>query len=265
MNDTPYTSLHVATKNGLARVTLDRAERHNAFDDQVISELSDAFDNIANDDSIHAVILAANGKSFSAGADIEWMKRAAAYTKPENEAASLLMAKMLNRIDTLPQPTIALVQGGAYGGGVGLVAVSDIVIATEQARFCFSEVKLGIIPAVISPYVVRATGSHAVRRYFFTAEVFDADEAMRLGLVDKIVTETELETAGQSMAEKVLENGPSAVAAAKQLINRVKDEPIDAQLVEETAKLNAEMRATDEGREGIASFLEKRTPAWRKS
>lgn len=264
MNEASYTSLHVSIDSGLARVTLDRAERHNAFDDHVITELSDAFEKIANDDSVHVVILAANGKSFSAGADIDWMKRAAAYTKQENEAASLEMATMLNRIDTLPQPTIALVQGGAYGGGVGLVAVSDIVIATEQSRFCFSETKLGIIPAVISPYVIRTTGGHAVRRYFFTAEVFDSKEAMRLGLVDMIVSDSELETAGQDMAEKILENGPGAVVAAKRLINRVTGKPIDAKLVEETAKLNAEMRATDEGREGIAAFLEKRPPAWRQ-
>ncbi|MGY8989965.1 MAG: enoyl-CoA hydratase-related protein [Rhodospirillales bacterium] len=264
MKKSTNTSLQVSIENGLARVILDRSERHNAFDDQVISELHKAFDDIANNDSVHAVVLAANGKSFSAGADIEWMKRAAAYTKQENEAASLEMAKMLNRLYTLPQPTIALVQGGAFGGGVGLVAVSDIVIAADHARFCFSEVKLGIIPAVISPYVIRATGSHAVRRYFYTAEVFDAKEAFRLHLVDMIVDAPELEAAGQSMAAKILENGPGAVAAAKQLIDRVTDRPIDAPMIEKTAKLNAALRASDEGREGISAFLDKRPPSWRK-
>ncbi len=265
MTEPAYTALQLSVEEGLARVVLNRPERHNAFDDQVIAELSDAFDKLAADESVRAVILAANGKSFSAGADIEWMKRAAAYTKQENETASLEMAEMLNRLYTLPQPTIALVQGGAYGGGVGLVAVSDVVIATEQAKFCFSEVKLGIIPAVISPYVVRVTGSHAARRYFFTAEIFDALEALRLGLVDQIVEPADLESTGQSIAAKILENGPGAVAAAKQLIDRVSGRPIDAMLVEETAKLNAEMRATDEGREGVSAFLEKRPPAWRKA
>ncbi|MEL0108035.1 MAG: enoyl-CoA hydratase-related protein [Rhodospirillaceae bacterium] len=265
MSDLAYSALHVSNDNGLARVVLDRPERHNAFDDHVINELDQVFTNIAQNQSIRAVILSANGKSFSAGADIEWMKRAAAYTEQENEAASLEMAKMLNRIYTLPQPVIALVQGGAYGGGVGLVAVSDVVVATTQARFCFSEVKLGIIPAVISPYVVRAAGSRALRRYFFTADVFDADEAFRLGLVDIVTDGEELESTGLSIAAKIMENGPAAVAASKQLIDRVSGKPIDESLVTETAKLNAKMRATDEGRDGIAAFLEKRPPVWRKS
>ena len=231
---------------GVARVVLDRPEFHNVFDDALIGELADAFEGLAGDSGVRVVVLAASGKSFSAGADLRWMQRTAAYTREENLADARRLADMVHRLDTLPRPTIALVQGGTFGGAVGLVAACDIVIASEAAFFSLSEVKLGLIPSVISPYVLRAIGSRAARRYILTAERFDAAEALRIGLVHAVVPPEELEAAGQRIVESLLAGGPRAVAAAKRLIADVSGRPLDAELRAETARRIAEIRAGDE-------------------
>jgi len=246
----------------VGRITLNRPDRHNAFDDEVIAELADMLDRVAADPEIKIVILAANGKSFSAGADLGWMKRSAAYSVADNEADALALADMLFKLDTLPKPTVALVQGGAYGGGVGLVAACDMAIAADNALFCLSEVKLGLIPSVISPYVLASMGARAARRYFLTAERFDAAEAHRLGLVHDVVPAHHLAAAGDRLMAYLLAGGPAALAKAKQLIAHVAGRPIDSELRRETARRIAEARASAEGQEGIAAFLERRKPHW---
>ena len=250
--------------SGLATVTLNRPEVHNAFDDDLIVRLALEFGALEDDDGVRAVILKAQGKSFSAGADLNWMARTADYTPAENMADAEALAAMMKTIDTLSKPTIALVQGAAIGGGAGLVAACDIAIASERAVFSFSEVKLGLIPAVISPYVVAAIGPRQARRYFLTAERFGAAEAQRLGLVHLVVAEDELESTARELVGALLENGPRALAAAKDLIAAVKDRPIDDAVLKEVAGRIAVIRVTDEGQEGIAAFLEKRKPAWVK-
>lgn len=252
----------LTVEGGIGRITLDRPDRHNAFDDGVIAELDAILDQVAVNDDARVVVLAANGKSFSAGADLGWMKRTAGYSVADNEADALVLAKMLSKLDTLPKPTVALVQGGAYGGGVGLVAACDMAIAADDAVFCLSEVKLGIIPSVISPYVLAAMGQRAARRYFLTAERFDAAEAHRLGLVHDVVPADGLIAAGDRLTEALLVAGPAALAKAKQLIAHVAGQPIDSALITETARRIAEARASAEGQEGIAAFLERRKPGW---
>lgn len=262
MTAQPESNVILQVADHVGRITLNRADRHNAFDDQVIAELADMFDQVASDPQVRVVILAANGKSFSAGADLGWMKRTAAYSVADNEADALLLADMLNKLDTLPKPTVALVQGGAYGGGVGLVAACDMAIAAEDAVFCLSEVRLGLIPSVISPYVLASMGGRAARRYFLTAERFDAGEAHRLGLVHDVVPADDLVAAGDRLTESLLAAGPEALAKAKQLIAHVAGQPIDAELRKETARRIAGARASAEGQEGIAAFLERRKPHW---
>jgi len=246
----------------VGRITLDRPDRHNAFDDAVIAELAAILDRVAADPAVRVVVLAATGKSFSAGADLGWMKRMAALGVAENEADALALADMLARLDTLPKPTMALVQGGAYGGGVGLVAACDMAIAADDAVFCLSEVKLGLIPSVISPYVLAAMGARAARRYFLSAERFDAAEAHRLGLVHAVVPAAELPAAGGRLVASLLAAGPEALAKAKDLIAHVAGRPVDAELKTETARRIAAARASAEGKEGIAAFLERRKPGW---
>ena len=256
--------LLVSMEGGCAHVTLDRPERHNAFDDTLIAELTDTFERLGEADDVRAVVLAANGESFSAGADLEWMKKASGYGREENEADARRLARLMRLMDRLPKPTVSLIQGAAYGGGVGLVAVCDIAIASREATFCLSEVKLGLIPAVISPYLVRAMGSRAARRYVLTAERFDALEAHRIGLVHAVVEAGQLAATGKTVLEGLLSNGPQALAAAKRLIADIAGRPLDAALVDETARRIAEIRSSDEGREGIAAFLERRRPSWVK-
>jgi methylglutaconyl-CoA hydratase len=262
MTASPDSNVILQVADNVGRITLNRADRHNAFDDSVIAELADIFDEVASDPKVRVVILAANGKSFSAGADLGWMKRTAAYSVADNEADALVLADMLSKLDALPKPTIALVQGGAYGGGVGLVAACDMAVAADNAVFCLSEVKLGLIPSVISPYVLAAMGSRAARRYFFTAEAFDAAEAHRLGLIHEVVPADDLAAAGDRLTAYLLAAGPEALAEAKQLIAHVAGRPIDTDLKMETAHRIAGARARAEGQEGIAAFLERRKPGW---
>jgi methylglutaconyl-CoA hydratase len=250
-------------KRGVARITLTRAEVHNAFNEAVIAELTAALDGVGQDPRVRVVVLAAQGHSFSAGADLNWMKAMAGYSRAENVEDARRLARLMHTLNSLPQPTVALVQGAAYGGGVGLVACCDIVIAVEEAKFCLSEVKLGLIPAVISPYVVAAIGEAAARRYFLTAEAFSAWEAQRLGLVHEVVDRGALEARGRQIVETLMQGGPEAQRAAKDLIFAVSGRRIDEGLIEETAGRIANLRASDEGREGVAAFLEKRRPNWR--
>jgi len=249
--------------SGIATVMLDRPEIHNAFDDTMIGALNDVLSRIAGDRSIRMMCLEGRGRSFSAGADLNWMRRSAAYSPEENLADAEDLARLMSALDRLDIPTIAIVQGAVFGGGVGLVACCDIAIAAEGARFSFSEVRLGLIPAVISPYVVRAIGVRQARRYFQTGEVFDAATALRLGLVHEVVPAGDLGTMRRTILDALRQGGPNALREAKALANDVAGRTIDARLMSATARLISERRASPEGREGLAAFLEKRTPSWR--
>jgi len=259
------TETHLLTSidaRGCATVTLNRPELHNAFDDALIANLTAELARLAADEKVRVVVLAAAGKSFSAGADLNWMRRMADYTRQENVADAMALAELLRTLAELPKPTIARVQGAAFGGGVGLVAACDIVLASTRASFCLSEVKLGLIPATISPYVIAAIGPRAARRYFISAERFDAGRALQLGLAHEVVPEEELDAALESLVERLLANGPEAMAAAKRLVADVAWRPVDETLLRETAERIADARASAEGKEGLAAFLEKRAPGW---
>lgn len=248
---------------GVARLTLNRPDVHNAFNDVLIADLTAALEELEADPLVRIVVLASRGRNFSAGADLGWMKRMAANSQAENQADARRLAGLMRRLNDLAKPTLALVQGPAFGGGVGLVACCDIVIAVEGASFCLSEVKLGLIPAAIGPYVMAAIGPRAARRYFLSAETFSAAQAERLGLVHQVVASKELETAAEDLLKALLKAGPVAQAAAKDLVKALSGRTIDDALVEDTALRIARLRAGPEAREGIAAFLEKRKPDWR--
>ena len=250
---------------GIATLTLNRPERHNAFDDALIAEITAALHALAIDPAVRAVVLASTGRSFSAGADLDWMRRMAGHSFSENVADAAGLAGMLHALDRLPKPTLALVQGAAYGGGVGLVSCCDIAIASESASFCLSEVKLGLTPATISPYVVNAIGARQARRYFTTAEVMSAAKAREIGLVHEVVPPDALAQVGERVLSALLQGAPGAQAAAKDLVFLCEGRAVDADLGTETSRRIAERRASPEGREGIAAFLDKRGPAWRSN
>jgi len=252
--------LLVEKKDGVARVTLNRPEVRNAFDDALIKLLHEAFVSLAKDQSVRAVVLAGNGPSFCAGADLNWMKRMAGYDFAANQRDAQALADMLAALDRMPKPTIARVHGPAFAGGTGLVAACDIAVGTKEAKFCFSEAKLGLSPATISPHVLRAIGERAARRYFLTAEVFDAEEAFRIGMLS-ILTD-KLDETIDGLLQHLLAGGPEAMKKIKDLVRAVSSRPLDDALVADTAKRIAEIRVSPEGREGIASFLEKRKPSW---
>nr|CAX83868.1 Enoyl-CoA hydratase/isomerase [uncultured bacterium] len=259
MSDT----LLVSIQNGRADVTLNRPEIHNAFDEALIAELTELLTRLGKDDAVRAVVLSGSGKSFSAGGDLNWMKRFANYSFEQNVEDAKALALVMQTLDELPKPTIARVQGAAYGGGVGLVACCDIAVAVPSASFCLSEVKLGIIPAVISPYVVAAMGARAARRYFLTAERFDGVEAHRLGLVHELADDEEqLDKAVDRLVATLAANGPQAIASSKDLIRAVAQRPITQDVRLDTARRIAERRASAEGKEGVGAFLEKRKPTW---
>jgi methylglutaconyl-CoA hydratase len=252
-------------ERGIATLAMNRPELHNAFDDALIADLTAELKLLEADGGVRVVLLTGSGRSFSAGADLNWMRRMADYTREENLRDALGLAALMQTLNGLSKPTIALVQGAAYGGGVGLVACCDMAIATRRAAFCLSEVKLGLMPAVISPYVIAAIGARACRRYFLTAEPFDALEALRLGLVAEVAEDdAALLARGLDLAEMLLKNGPRAMAAAKDLIAAVSGQPLDEALISDTAGRIADRRASTEGREGLSAFLEKRTPQWIK-
>lgn len=247
---------------GVATVTLNRPEKHNAFDDAMIAKLSETFASIARDDAVRVMVLAANGKSFSAGGDLGWMKRSANYSHQQNLDDAKTLATMLHSINTLPKPTIARVHSAAFGGAVGLISCCDIAIATSAAKFSLSEVKIGLIPATISPYVIAAIGPRAARRLFITAERFDAQLALSLGLLSTVVEDqAALDDSVNAFIDQLLGNGPKAMAAAKALVFDM-NRPIDDALIEESCRRIADARASDEGQEGLGAFLEKRAPAW---
>lgn len=249
---------------GVATVTLNNPDKHNAFDDEIIAQLTQVFTDVAQNDDVRVMVLAANGKSFCAGADLGWMKRMANYSYQENLHDANGLANMLKALNFIPQPTIAKIQGAAFGGAVGLASCCDIVIASEKASFSLSEVKFGLIPATISPYVVSAIGQKAARRYFQTAERFFADKAMQLGLVDEVTTVDELDQSVNHMINTLLANGPVAMRQAKQLVFDIAYQTIDQDLITETSKRIAAIRISDEGQEGLGSFFEKRKPSWVK-
>jgi methylglutaconyl-CoA hydratase len=254
--------LTVDKKDGVARVTLNRPDVRNAFDDAVIASLTNCFKEIEKDQSIRVMVLAGNGPAFCAGADLNWMKRMAGYGYDQNLADAQALADMLATLDRMPKPTIARVHGPAFAGGTGLVAACDIAVGTPEAKFCFSEAKLGLSPATISPHVMRAIGERAARRYFLTAEVFDAAEAERIGLLTFSVQKELLDKAIDDLLKHLLAGGPEAMREIKALIRAVAGRPVDDGLVADTAKRIAEIRVSPEGKEGIASFLEKRKAAW---
>ena len=252
--------------DGIAILTLNRPEVHNAFDDALIADMTTALTELDTDADVRIVVLSANGKSFSAGADLSWMRRMAGYTEEENLRDALALASLMSTLNGLSKPTVARVHGPAYGGGVGLVACCDIAVASHDATFALSEVKLGLIPAVISPYVIAAIGERMARRYFLTAERFDAAEAYRMGLVQELVVdETSLDEAINDIAGALLTAGPAATGEAKRLIAAVVNRPVNDLVVRDTAERIARIRVSSEGREGIMAFLEKRKPAWLKT
>ena len=250
---------------GVARVILNRPEKHNAFDDGVIAELRDAFQHLAESADVRVVVLASEGRNFSAGADLGWMKRMAGYDYDHNMADARLLAAMLRALYHMPQPTIARVQGAAFGGAVGLVSCCDMAVAGEGASFSLSEVRIGLIPATISPYVIRAMGERAARRYFMTAERFDARRAEDLGLVSAVVADEELDTEVDRLIDTLLQNSPQAVREAKRLVADVTGREIDAALIESTCERIAGIRVSEEGQEGLGAFLQKRQPRWLES
>jgi methylglutaconyl-CoA hydratase len=249
-------------KDGVARITLNRPELRNAFDDALIASLTKAFSEAESDASVRVMILSGNGPAFCAGADLNWMKRMAGYGYSENLADARALAGMLATLDRMKKPTIARVHGPVFAGGTGLVAACDIAVGTPEAKFCLSEAKLGLSPATISPYVIRAMGEQNARRYFLTAEIFDAAEALRIGMLSALVATDELDPFVESLVKHLLAGGPEAHAKTKELIRAVAGRPADDALTLDTAKRIAEIRVSPEGKEGIASFLQKRRPSW---
>ncbi|HKB69726.1 MAG TPA: enoyl-CoA hydratase/isomerase family protein [Thermoanaerobaculia bacterium] len=259
-----YTTLRVETAGPVASVTLNRPDVRNAFDEAMIAELTRVFGSFEAGGDRRAVVLSGEGKTFCAGADVNWMRRAASFSPEENREDARRMARMLRTIDTSPLPVIGKIRGAAIGGGVGLAAVCDIAIAAAGTVFSLAEVKLGILPAAISPYVLRAIGARSARDCFLTGERFDAAEARRIGLVHAVVDEADLDAAVGRKVDALLSSGPEAVAAAKSLIDRVSGLEID-EAFPVTADAIAERRASAEGQEGLSAFLEKRRPSWFRS
>lgn len=257
-----WTTLEVELRDGVSRVALHRPKVHNAFNETLIAELTAAFREADTDPAVRAVLLHASGPSFCAGADLDWMKRAAGYGRAENLADAHALAAMLSAIATCSKPTVACVQGNAFGGGVGLVSCCDIAIGSSEALFALSEVRLGIIPSTIGPYVVAAIGARQARRYFVSGERFAAAEAHRIGLLHEIVPPSGLEARVNEVLGALLLAGPQAQAEAKLLMRAIANRPIDDGLIADTAERIARVRATDEAREGVGAFLAKRAPAW---
>lgn len=247
---------HVAT------VSLNRPEVRNAFNETLIAELTRLFRQLGAGEAVRCIVLAASGPAFCAGADLNWMRRMAGYSHEENLADARALAEMLRTIHECPKPTIARVQGDVYAGGMGLVAACDMAIAVDRAQFCLSEVRLGLIPATISPYLIRAIGARAAHRYFLTAERFSAAEALRLGLVHEVVDADALDQTLAGLTGALVNAGPRAVAACKKLLRHVAGQAITPELIDDTAQAIASSRASEEAREGVASFLEKRKPRW---
>jgi methylglutaconyl-CoA hydratase len=258
-------SVSVELHQDLASITLDNPARHNAFDDRIIEALIDAFDQACANMQVRVILLRANGKHFSAGADLNWMKRMGELDYEQNRADALRLAELMRVIDRAAKPVICRVQGAAFGGALGLICASDIAIASDDARFCLSEVKLGILPAVISPYVVRAIGPRQAQRYFMTAEVIAAPDAHRIGIIHECVSQDHLDARIDDIVQTLRLGAPAAQLQSRDLIEQVADRPIDSGVIHYTADLIAGLRTGDEGREGLSAFLDKRLPHWSAS
>lgn len=251
--------------NGIATLTLNRPDVHNAFDSNMILEMTKALSELSNDPSVRLVVLKSLGKHFSAGADVSWMRKMADSDEIANLSDADALAKLMNTLHRFKKPTLAIVQGNAYGGGVGLIACCQIVIAASSAQFCFSETKLGLIPAVISPYIVRAIGQRNARAYFLNAKTFDASRALQMGLCHEVVSPEALEQSAQEMLAMLLRNGPKALVAVNDLIDNLQTFEINETLMSMTAKTIATLRVSPEGQEGLNAFLERREPSWAKT
>jgi methylglutaconyl-CoA hydratase len=258
-----YKNLLVSTEKYVATVTLNCPEKRNAFNDEMISELSAAFKQLGTNDEVRVIVLAATGKAFCAGADLNWMRAMADYSYEENLADADKLAQMLKTIYECPKPTIAAIQGDVYAGGMGLVAACDVAFAVKIANFCLSEVRLGLAPATISPYVIRAMGARAAQRYFLSAEVFDAKKARQLGFIHDRVSEESLDDVVATFCANVVKNSPDAMKTCKTLLHDVAGEPMTEELIKHTVKGIADIRASEQGKEGVQAFLQKRRPAWR--
>ena len=249
---------------GVARVTLNNPDKHNAFDDQMIIELTNAFNALAANANVRIMLLKSEGKSFSAGADLDWMKRMASYSYQQNLNDARALAAMLKALHQMPIPTIARVQGAAFGGAVGLISCCDIALASSNASFALSEVKIGLVPSTISPYVIAAIGERHAKRYFMTAERFDANTALQIDLVHEAVEKSLLDDKVEQLITAILSNGPEAVVAAKQLVFAVSGKAVDSSLIEHTCEVIAGIRVSPQGQEGLSAFLDKRKPNWLK-
>jgi methylglutaconyl-CoA hydratase len=255
-------TLDIRIDGPVAHVWLNRPEVRNAFNDATIAELTKTFLALGHNPQLRAVVLGAHGKAFSAGADLNWMRAMADYTWEQNRDDAARLAEMLWTLYSCPLPVVGRLQGDCYAGGVGLAAVCDVLVAAEGVQFCLSEAKLGLLPATISPYVIRAMGEQAARRYFLTAERFDAAEAHRLGFVHEVCPAEVLDERVDAIVAALVANGPQAVKACKRLVQDVAGQPFSAALREDTARRIADIRASDEGRAGVRSFLDKRNPPW---
>lgn len=257
-----YQTLDVKNEGRVATVTLNRPEVRNAFNETTIAEITQVFTTLGQDDDVRAIVLAANGPAFCAGADLHWMKKMAGFTHEENRADAARLAEMLRSVYACPKPVVAKIQGDCYAGGMGLAAACDIAIAAETVQFCLSEVKLGLMPATISPYVIKAMSENAARRYFLTAERFCAREAHRIGFIHTVTTAGELDAAVAGVVKALTSNSPNAVKETKRLVQDVAGAPLTAELIADTAVRIASIRSSDEGREGVRAFLEKSKPSW---
>jgi methylglutaconyl-CoA hydratase len=254
--------LRLSLLTGVATLTLNRPEVRNAFNDEVIAELTRAFTDLGARDEVRCIVLAAEGPAFCAGADLNWMRRMADFTRDENLADAGKLAEMLRVMYACPKPTVARVQGDVFAGGMGLVAACDMAVSVDSATYCLSEVRLGLIPATISPYVIRAMGARAAHRYFLTAERFTAAEAQRIGFVHEVVSAEALDARLADITSALVNASPNAVKACKRLLQDVAASPIDADLIARTVQGIADIRSSAEGKEGVQSFLQKRKPNW---
>ncbi|WP_140626064.1 enoyl-CoA hydratase/isomerase family protein [Methylibium rhizosphaerae] len=255
-------TLDIQRKGAVARVFLNRPDVRNAFNDGVIAELTAAFRELGQDASLRAIVLGGHGKAFCAGADLSWMKAMAGYSWQQNRDDAQALADMLWAIYSCPLPVVGRIHGDCYAGGVGLASVCDVLVAAEGVHFCLSEAKLGLLPATIGPYVIKAMGEQAARRWFVTAERFSATRAAAFGFVHEVVGADQLDARVDEIVAALVANGPQAVKACKRLVQDLASRPIDDALRADTARRIADIRASDEGREGVRSFLEKRSPAW---
>ena len=254
--------LQINVENAIATVTLNRPDVRNAFNDEVILEVTKAFNELGARDDVRCIVLAANGTAFCAGADLNWMRSMADYTREQNLEDAGRLATMMRTVYECPKPTIARIQGDVYAGGTGLAAACDIAVSVDTAHYCLSEVKLGLLPSTISPYVIRAMGARAAHRYFLTAERFSAAEALRIGFVHEVVTADALDAKVAELAQALVNAGPAAVKACKKLVQDVAGYDITPALVAMTVESIADVRVSPEGREGLQSFLQKRKPNW---